>query len=83
MTSLCRLICKDGEIIEVDIETARQSVLISGLIEDGGVEEEIVIAQVNKPVMEKILTFCEHMREYAPPEIEQPLSSTEMTHVVD
>ena len=33
--------------------------------------------------MEKVVVFCEHMREHAPPEIEKPLSSTDMTQVVD
>ena len=83
MAEKARLLCKDGEVLEVDVETAKQSVLINGLIEDGGTDDEIPIAQVNKPIMEKVLTFCEHLKEHAPPEIEKPLSSTDMTQVVD
>ena len=63
-TMTCRLMCKDGEVIEVDVETAKQSVLINGLIEDGGTDDEIPIAQVNKPIMQKVIVFCEHMREH-------------------
>ena len=38
-----RLMCKDGEVIEVDATAASQSVLIKGLIEDSGLDEEIPI----------------------------------------
>ena len=38
-----RLMCKDGEIIEVDVNIATQSVLIKGLVEDSGIDEEIPI----------------------------------------
>ena len=79
----CRLMCKDGEVLEVPVETAKQSVLINGLIEDGGTDDDIPIAQVNKPIMEKVIAFCDHMREVTPPEIEKPLSSTDLSQVVD
>ena len=79
----CRLMCKDGEVIEVPVDVASQSKLINGLIEDGGTDDDIPISQVNKPIMEKVVVFCEHMREHAPPEIEKPLSSTDMSQVVD
>ena len=79
----CRLMCKDGEVLEVEVETAKQSVLINGLIEDGGTDDDIPIAQVNKPIMEKVLEFCAHMRDNQPPEIEKPLSSTDLSQVVD
>ena len=75
--------CKDGEVLEVAVETAKQSVLIIGLIEDGGTDDDIPIAQVNKPIMEKVIAFCEHMRDHPPPEIEKPLSSTDLSQVVD
>ena len=58
----CRLMCKDGEVIEVDVEVAEKSVLIKGLIEDGGTDDEIPIAQVNKRIMEKVIVFMDHMR---------------------
>jgi hypothetical protein len=48
---------KDDEVIEVDVDSAKQSVLINGLIEDGGTDDEIPIVQVNKPIMEKVITF--------------------------
>ena len=79
----CRLMCKDGEIIEVAINVASTSKLINGLIEDGGTDDDIPVAQVNKPIMEKVLVFMERMVENSPPEIEKPLSSTDLSQVVE
>ena len=39
-----RLMCKDGEVIEVPVEVASTSKLIAGLIEDGGTDDEIPIS---------------------------------------
>ena len=75
--------CKDGEIIEVPVEVASTSKLIAGLIEDGGTDDEIPISQVNKAIMEKVLTFMQRMTEHQPPEIEKPLSSTDLSQVVE
>ena len=83
MASTCRLMTKDGEVLTVDVAVANNSVLIKGLIEDSGVDEDIPIAQVTKVIMEKVLVFMEHMRDNHPPEIEKPLSSTDLTQVVD
>ena len=33
--------------------------------------------------MVKVVEFCEHMKEHPPPEIEKPLSSTDLSQVVD
>ena len=81
--STCRLMCKDGEVIEVDVDVVKQSVLINGLIEDGGTDEDIPIAQVNKPIMEKVIAFLVHAKDNPPPEIEKPLSSSDLSQVVD
>ena len=55
----CKLQTADDEIIEADLEDARMSVIINGMIEDDwDMEEPLPIAQVNKAVMQKILVFC-------------------------
>jgi len=33
--------CKDGEVLEVPVNVANTSKLISGLIEDSGIEEDV------------------------------------------
>merc|ERR1711997_1359591 len=83
MSNTCRLMCKDGEVIEVDVASAEMSILIKGLIEDGGTDDDIPVAQVNRPIMEKVIVFCEHAKDNPPPEIEKPLSSTDLSQVVD
>ena len=79
----CRLMCKDGEVLEVDVEIARQSALINNLIEDSGTDDDIPIAQVSKPIMEKVIEFCTHAKDHPAPEIEKPLSSNDLSQVVD
>ena len=79
----CRLLCKDGEVLEVPVPVASTSKLIAGLIEDSGTEEDIPLTQVDKPTMEKVLIFMERMSEHTPPEIEKPLSSTDLSQVVE
>ena len=77
----CRLLCKDGEVLEVPV--ASTSKLITGFIEDSGTDEDIPLTQVDKPTMEKVLIFIECMAEHTPPEIEKPLSSTDLSQVVE
>ena len=55
----------------MDLEDAKMSPVIAGLIDDGGIEEAIPVTQVNRETMEKIMELCEHMRETGTePEIE-------------
>ena len=78
-----RLLCKDGEVLEVPVAVANTSKLIAGLIEDSGTDEDIPLTQVDKPTMEKVIVFMERMAEHTPPEIEKPLSSTDLSQVVE
>ena len=83
MTDKVKLQCNDGEVVEVDQTAAEQSVLIKGLIEESGIEEEIPLPQINKSTLEKVIVFCEHMKDNQPPEIDKPLSHSDMGQVVD
>ena len=77
-----KLLCSDGETVEIDINVAEKSVLIKGLIDDSGTEEEIPLPNVKKPILDKVVQFCTHLLDNAPPEIEKPLRSTDMSAVV-
>ena len=83
MTEKVKLQCNDNEIVEVDVAAAEKSVLIKGLIEESGVEEEIPLPQINKKTLEKVIVFCTHICTNEPPEIDKPLSHSDMTQVVD
>lgn len=78
-----RLACTDGDVVEVDQDIAEKSVLIKGLIDDSGTEEIIPLANVKRPILDKVVVFCTHLRDHAAPEIEKPLKSTDMSSVVD
>jgi S-phase kinase-associated protein 1 len=58
MSSKVKLVTSEGEIVEVDVEVASKSVLIKGMIDDSGIEEEIPLPNVKKAVLEKIIQFC-------------------------
>ena len=77
------LMCKDGETIEVDVNTASHSVLIKGMIDESGADEVVPLPQVSKAIMEKIVVYCDRLNANQPPEIDKPLSSTDMFQVVD
>ncbi len=83
MTDKVRLLCSDGEEVEIDLDIAEKSVLIKGLIDDSGTEEQIPLPNVKRPILEKVITFCQHLKDHAPPEIEKPLKSVDMASVVD
>ena len=83
MTETVKLLCNDGETVEVPVNVAEKSVLIKGLIEDSGTEEEIPLPQIKKPILEKIIVFCTRMLDHQPPEIDKPLSHNDMYQVVD
>ena len=76
--SKVKLVCQDGEIILVDRDIAEKSVLIKGIMDDDD-GEEIPLPNVKRPILEKVIEFCTHMKDNAPPEIAKPLVSADMT----
>ena len=56
------MVTSEGEVVEVDVEVASKSVLIKGMIDDSGVEEEIPLPNVKKAVLEKIIQYCTYIR---------------------
>ena len=60
---------------------AERSILIKGMIDDSGVEEEVPLPNVKRAILEKVVSFCQHLRDNPPPEIEKPLKSANLTEV--
>jgi S-phase kinase-associated protein 1 len=60
MSQKVKLVTSEGEVVEVDVNVASKSVLIKGMIDDSGVEEEIPLPNVKKAVLEKIIQFCQY-----------------------
>ena len=83
MENKVKLLCSDGEEVQVEVSIAEKSVLIKGLIDDSGTEEQVPLPNVKRPILEKVIEFCRHIKDNAVPEIEKPLRNTDMATVVD
>jgi S-phase kinase-associated protein 1 len=53
--SKVKLVTSEGEVVEVDVDVASKSVLIKGMIDDSGVEEEIPLPNVKRAILDKII----------------------------
>ena len=62
MSNKVKLVTSDGEVVEVDVDVASKSVLIKGMIDDSGVEEEIPLPNVKRAILQKIIEFCTYTR---------------------
>ena len=78
----CRLTTMDGETVEVAVAIAQKSVLVNGIIDDSGIEDEIPLGSVKKAILDKIIEYCTYIHDNAAPEIEKPLRSNNLNDVV-
>ena len=68
-----KLQSSDGEIIEVDIEIAKQSVTLKTMLEDLGMSDEgdddpVPLPNVNVAILGKVVQWCTHHKDDPPPE---------------
>ena len=61
MSGKVKLVTSEGETVEVDVEVASKSVLIKGMIDDSGVEDEIPLPNVKRAILNKIIEFCTYV----------------------
>ena len=80
--SLVTLTTMEGEKTQIAVKIISKSVLVKGLIDDSGIEEEIPLPNIKKAILTKILEFCTHIDTHPPPEIEKPLRSASLGDVV-
>ncbi|XP_040590195.1 S-phase kinase-associated protein 1-like [Mesocricetus auratus] len=67
-----RLQGSDGEIFEVDVELAKQSVTIKAMLEDlvmddEGDDDPIPLTNVNVAILKKVTQWCTHHKDDPPP----------------
>lgn len=67
-----KLQSSDGEIFEVDVEIAKQSVTIKSMLEDLGMDEEgdddpVPLPNVNAAILKKVIQWCTHHKDDPPP----------------
>eukprot|EP00916_Digyalum_oweni_P025274 GHVL01041651.1.p1 GENE.GHVL01041651.1~~GHVL01041651.1.p1 ORF type:complete len:164 (-),score=29.34 GHVL01041651.1:110-601(-) len=84
MEGIVKLKSKDNDIIEALVRNVSRSTLISNIIEDAGIEEEIPLIQVSTETLKKVLLYCNHWVSNEPPEIAKPLvDSTPLKNQID
>ncbi|XP_033125092.1 S-phase kinase-associated protein 1 [Anneissia japonica] len=71
-----KLQSSDGEVFEVEVEIAKQSVTIKTMLEDLGMDEEeedaIPLPNVNSAILKKVIQWCTfHKDDPPPPEDEE------------
>ncbi|KAF5926157.1 hypothetical protein HPG69_011283 [Diceros bicornis minor] len=62
----------DGEIFEVDVGIAKQSVIIKTMLEDWGMEakgddDPVPLLNVNAAILKKVIQWCTQHKEDPPP----------------
>ncbi|XP_072021599.1 S-phase kinase-associated protein 1 [Amphiura filiformis] len=66
-----KLQSSDGEIFEVDVEIAKQSVTIKTMLEDLGMDEDdddaIPLPNVNSAILKKVIQWCTYHKDDPPP----------------
>ena len=82
MSTMVRLVSQEGEVVEVDQETVVISVLIKSMIDDSGTDEDIPLPNVTKPILEKVMEFCKHVKDHPLQEIEKPLKTDNLRDIV-
>ncbi|XP_044934159.1 S-phase kinase-associated protein 1-like, partial [Mustela putorius furo] len=69
---LIKLQSSDGEIFEVDVEIAQQSMTIKTMLEDLGMDDEgdddpVPLPNVNAAILKKVIQWCTHHKDDPPP----------------
>ena len=63
-----KLQSSDGEIFEVDVEVAKQSVTVKTMLEDLGMDDEgdddpVPLPNVNAAIFQKAIQWCTHHKD--------------------
>eukprot|EP00389_Voromonas_pontica_P008768 GDKH01013336.1.p1 GENE.GDKH01013336.1~~GDKH01013336.1.p1 ORF type:complete len:165 (+),score=37.55 GDKH01013336.1:142-636(+) len=79
-----KLTSQSGEVFEVDVEVAKMSKLIDGMIENMGddLDENIPLPNVKSNILAKVIEYCRHHKDNPPEEIVKPLKSANLSEVV-
>jgi len=83
MAEKVTLASMDGETLEVDQDIAFKSLLVKGIVEDGGADDEIPLPAVKKVVLDKIIEYCTHINTNPEPVITKPLKSNNLAENIE
>lgn len=73
--------CED-EAFTVDLEIAKQSVILKNMIEDTSSEGSITLNNIKKETMRRVIEFCKHYKDFKLPSIQKPLQSANLFEAV-
>lgn len=76
------IVCED-ESFTVDLEIAKQSVILKNMIEDIGAQENLNINNIKKDTMRRVIEFCKHYKESKLPAIQKPLQSANLSEAIN
>ena len=82
-SSEIKIVTKEGKEIELTKKQVELSELLKGAINDYPTEPKIPLKEIDEKVGEKIKEYLAHFDGNAPPEIEKPLTSTDMKNITD
>ncbi len=76
------IVCED-ETFTVDIDIAKQSVILKNMIEDTSNNENITLNNIKKDTMRRVIDFCRHYKESKLPTIQKPLQSANLSEAIN
>ena len=79
---IVKITTSEGNIKEVKVGIIKESVLIRGLIDDAGIEEEIPLPNVKRLTLDKIVEYCDYVTSNKPPQLEKPLRAVNISELV-
>ena len=83
MEGTIKLQSKDGKEFEISKKAAELSELLKGTMNDYPDDNSIPLTDVDEKTTEKILEYLSHFNGQTPPEIDKPLTSTDLKNVTD
>ena len=52
----------EGEIVEVDVKIACNSIILKEIIDDSGTDDEIPVPTIKKIILHKIIEYCTYIQ---------------------
>ena len=78
MSEKAKLLCEEGEIVEVDKHIAMKSKLVAGIIDDSGIDDDIPVPQVSKKCLLRVIEYLVYIDSNEQPFIYMPLKSGDL-----
>ena len=81
MEGTIRLQSKEGKEFEISKKAVELSELLKGTMNDYPDDNSIPLTDIDEKTIEKVIEYLTHFNGQTPPEIEKPLTSTDLKKV--